>query len=39
MPQDDYLEGSSNFGKLLEELETADVQWISRINDNIEFVD
>lgn len=36
MPQDDHADGSSNFSRLLEELETADVQWMSRINDFIE---
>lgn len=36
MPQDDHVDGSSNFSKLLEKLETSDDQWMNRINDNIE---
>lgn len=36
MSQDDHAEVSSNFGKLLEKLETEDVQWMNRINDNID---
>lgn len=38
LPQDDHVDGSSNFSKLLEELETPDVQWISKVNDNIEYM-
>lgn len=36
LPQDDHVDGSSNFSKLLEKLETSDVRWMNRINDNIE---
>lgn len=36
MLQDDHVDGSSNFSKLFGKLETSDVQWMNRINDNIE---
>ena len=39
MSQDDHADGSSNFGMLLQELETADVQWINRVNGIVEGCD
>ena len=35
MEQDDHMDGSSNFVKLLEKLETDDTRWIDAINDKI----
>lgn len=33
---DDHVDGSSNFSKLVQYLESDDVKWIDRINDSIE---
>ena len=35
MEQNDHVDGSSNFAKLLEILETDDIQWIDAINEKI----
>jgi hypothetical protein len=36
LPTDDHVDGSSNFSKLVQCLESDDVKWIDRINDSIE---
>ena len=36
LPTDDHVDGSSNFSKLVQYLESDDVKWIDRINDSIE---
>ncbi len=35
MDQDDHIDGSSNFIKLLDKFETADIQWIYTINEKM----
>ena len=35
MEQNDHIDGSSNFAKLLEIFETDDIKWIDAINERI----
>ena len=35
MEQNDHIDGSSNFKKLLEMLETDDISWINATNEKI----
>lgn len=35
MEQNDHVDGSSNFVKLIEKLGTDNIQWIDEINDKI----
>jgi len=35
MEQNDHIDGSSNFVKLLEKLGTDNIQWIEAINEKI----